>query len=59
MAYGKKMKGMKKMNGSQMEMLKEHAPHHTKKHMEIMKAEMAKGKSFSVAHTIAMKKHGK
>ena len=57
MAYGKKMK--RGMNGSQKEMLKEHAPHHSKKHMAIMKAEMAKGKSFSVAHTIAMKKHGK
>lgn len=57
MAYGgKKMKGL---NGTQKEMLKEHAAHHTKKHMEIMKKEMAKGKSFSAAHTKAMSKVGK
>ena len=56
MAYGKKTKGV---NGNQKEMLKEHAPHHTKKHMAVMKAEMAKGKSFSAAHTKAMSKVGK
>ena len=61
MAYGKSMKGKGKggLNPSQKEMLKEHAGHHTKKHMEVMKAEMAKGKSFSAAHTKAMSKVGK
>jgi hypothetical protein len=61
MAGHKMKKGTKekKLNPSQIEMLKEHAPHHTKKHMEVMKAEMAKGKSFSAAHTKAMSKVGK
>ena len=59
MAYGKKTKGVNGVNKTQKEMLKEHAPHHTKKHMAVMKAEMAKGKSFSAAHTKAMSKVGK
>ena len=39
--------------------LKKHSPHHTKKHMTEMKKHMNKGKTFTEAHKIAMKKVGK
>jgi hypothetical protein len=39
--------------------LKKHSPHHTKKHMSSMKKNMKKGKSFSKAHAIAIKKVGR
>ena len=39
--------------------LKKHSSHHTKKHMTSMKKNMAKGKSFSKSHSIAMKKVGR
>ena len=39
--------------------LKKHSPHHTKKHMTEMKKHMKKGKTFTKAHKIAMKKVGK
>ena len=57
MAYGKQSRGG--MNYTQKQTLKEHEGHHTKKHMAVMKAEMAKGKSFSASHTKAMSKVGK
>mgnify|MGYP003639061775 FL=1 len=38
--------------------LKEHSNHHTKKHMDKMKSEMKKGKSFTQAHKEALKKVG-
>ena len=36
-----------------------HSVHHTKKHMQVMADAMKKGKTFTEAHTIAMKKVGK
>ncbi len=39
--------------------LKEHSKHHTKKHMDIMKKEISKGKTFNQAHNIAIKKEPK
>ena len=39
--------------------LEKHRPHHTKKHMTEMKKHMNKGKTFTEAHKIAMKKVGK
>lgn len=36
--------------------LKEHSKHHTKKHMDIMKEEIKKGKTFNEAHKTALKK---
>jgi len=41
------------------EKLKEHAKHHTKKHMEMMRKLIKEGKTFSQAHTIVSKKIGK
>jgi len=47
---------MKKMLSPQQEKtMKKHSVHHTKKHMATMRKEMLAGKSFSKAHTIAMK----
>ena len=39
--------------------LKKHKKHHTAKHMAFMRKEMNKGKTFTQAHTLAMKKVGK
>ena len=39
----------------QKDMLDKHKVHHTKKHMDIMKREMRKGKTFTEAHKIAMR----
>ena len=39
--------------------LKKHSVHHTKKHMDLMKANMEKGKTFTESHKIAQKKVGK
>ena len=51
---------MKKMlTPRQEKTMKKHSVHHTKKHMATMRKEMLAGKSFSKAHTIAMKKDGK
>ena len=41
------------------EKLREHAKHHSKKHIEMMKKLMKEGKTFSQAHNITMKKIGK
>lgn len=41
------------------EKLREHAKHHTKNHIDMMKKLMKEGKSFSQAHNIVMKKIGK
>ena len=43
----------------QKDALKRHSPHHTAKHMTEMKKHMKKGKTFTQAHKIAMKKVGK
>jgi len=39
--------------------LAKHKKHHTAKHMAFMRKEMNKGKTFTQAHTLAMKKVGK
>ena len=36
--------------------LKKHSVHHTKKHMNLMKKEMAKGSTFTQSHKLALKK---
>jgi len=43
----------------QKEKLREHAKHHTTKHMALMKQLMKSGKTFSVAHNEAKKQVGK
>ena len=43
----------------QKETLARHAAHHTKKHMQIMRKEMLKGKTFFQAHIIATRNIGK
>jgi len=40
-------------------LLKKHSVHHTKKHMDLMKSHMNKGKTFTESHKIAQKKVGK
>tara|TARA_R110002050_G_scaffold9637_1_gene34136 strand:- start:157 stop:330 length:174 start_codon:yes stop_codon:yes gene_type:complete len=39
--------------------LKKHSVHHTKKHMNFMKKEMAKGSTFTQSHKLTLKKVGK
>jgi len=43
----------------QKETLARHKVHHTAKHMTFMRKEMNKGKTFTQAHKLAMKKVGK
>jgi hypothetical protein len=43
----------------QTDALKKHKKHHTNKHMAEMKKLMNKGKTFTEAHKMAMKKVGK
>jgi hypothetical protein len=43
----------------QKELLAKHSKHHTKKHIDSMKREMRKGKTFIQAHMIAIKNIGK
>ena len=50
---------MKKLTKRQTDALKKHSAHHTRKHMSEMKKLMAKGKTFTESHKIAMKKVGK
>lgn len=58
--YNPKDKPKKKqLTKRQQEALKKHSVHHTSKHMTTMKQEMKKGKTFSQAHSIALKKSGK
>ncbi len=54
MAYSEKSK---KSNNA--DKLREHAKHHTKNHIDMMKKLMREGKTFSQAHNITMKKIGK
>jgi len=42
----------------QKETLARHKKHHTAKHMAFMRKEMNKGKTFTEAHKLAMKKVG-
>ena len=50
---------VKDLTKKQMNTLMKHKKHHSKAHMDFMKKEMKKGKSFTIAHRIAMKKIGK
>tara|TARA_R110000823_G_scaffold13498_1_gene44706 strand:+ start:9823 stop:9975 length:153 start_codon:yes stop_codon:yes gene_type:complete len=45
----------KRITQQQKAMLKKHAPHHSKKHMDDMKTAMRKGKTFTEAHKKAKK----
>ena len=49
----------RKLTKSQTDKLKRHSAHHTKKHMSMMRKMMREGKSFSQAHSTAMRKVGK
>ena len=49
----------KKLTTRQINLLKKHKVHHTKKHMDFMKKEMMKGVSFTESHKKALKKIGK
>lgn len=51
----KKVSMTKMLSPQQEKTMKKHSVHHTKKHMATMRKEMLAGKSFSKAHTIAMK----
>ena len=50
---------LKKLNKSQLDMLKQHKVHHTKKHMDMMKELMRNGLTFKKSHNITMKYIGK
>ena len=52
-------KTKKQLTKRQKDTLNRHKVHHTKKHMDIMKKEMLKGKTFKQAHDTAIKKYGK
>lgn len=39
--------------------MKRHRRHHTRKHMAFMRKEMLKGKTFTQAHRLAMRKVGR
>jgi len=49
----------KKLTKRQQATLRRHSSHHTKKHMTFMRKEMRKGKTFTAAHKLAMRKVGK
>ena len=51
------MKG--ELTKRQKDTLKRHSPHHSKKHLAMMRSLMKQGKTFGEAHKIAMKKVGK
>tara|TARA_R110002020_G_scaffold8970_1_gene36028 strand:- start:802 stop:1008 length:207 start_codon:yes stop_codon:yes gene_type:complete len=55
---GRPSKTSRLLTIKQREALKRHSKKHTKKHMNAMKKEMRAGKTFSAAHTTAMKKVG-
>lgn len=48
----------KELTKKQKDAMAKHRAHHTAKHMKVMKKEMLKGKTFTAAHKIAMKKVG-
>ena len=50
---------IKTLTQRQKDTLKNHAEHHTPKHMAFMKKQMRSGKTFGAAHKAAMKKVGK
>ena len=49
---------IKPLTKRQINTLKRHSSHHSAKHMTEMKKHMRKGKTFTEAHKIAMKKVG-
>ena len=49
----------RKLTQRQIDALRRHAPHHTKKHMSEMRKLMKHGKTFGQAHKIAMRNVGK
>jgi hypothetical protein len=49
----------KDLTKRQKETMKKHSPHHTDKHMSVMRSAMLGGKTFGEAHKEAMKKVGK
>ena len=57
-ALSKNKTKKKELTDRQKETLKRHSSHHTAKHMTEMKKHMKKGKTFTQAHKIAMKKVG-
>jgi len=50
---------MKELTKRQQSTMKKHKKHHSNKHMNLMAAEMMRGKTFKEAHQIAQKKVGK
>jgi hypothetical protein len=50
---------VKELTKKQKTTLMKHKKHHSKEHMDFMKKEMKKGKSFTIAHRMALKKIGK
>jgi len=59
MAMKKKSAPKKTLTKRQQETMKKHSKHHSKKHMDMMKQAMLKGKTFTEAHKMAQKKVGK
>tara|TARA_R100001443_G_scaffold9125_2_gene18724 strand:+ start:134 stop:307 length:174 start_codon:yes stop_codon:yes gene_type:complete len=55
----KAVKKQKTLTDRQKTTMKKHSVHHSAKHMASMKKAMLSGKTFTQAHTIAMKKVGK
>ena len=53
------MKKKKSLTKRQKTTLARHKKHHTTKHMSAMKKAMRRGKTFSQAHKMAMKKVGR
>tara|TARA_R100000664_G_scaffold21769_1_gene31152 strand:+ start:268 stop:441 length:174 start_codon:yes stop_codon:yes gene_type:complete len=56
-----KIKGVNiaSLNTRQTNAMKKHSKHHTAKHLKEMVSLMAKGKTFTESHKMAMKKVGK
>ena len=50
---------VKELTKRQKTTMMKHKKHHTKAHMDFMTKEMKKGKSFTIAHRMALKKIGK
>tara|TARA_R100001510_G_C7570594_1_gene147143 strand:- start:129 stop:428 length:300 start_codon:yes stop_codon:yes gene_type:complete len=49
----------KSLTKRQEETMKKHSKHHSRKHMNFMRKEMLKGKTFGQAHKLALKSIGK
>jgi len=52
-------KKRKTLTKRQQATMKRHRRHHTRKHMAFMRKEMLKGKTFTQAHKLAMRKVGR